>query len=343
MNLAMLGYGSIAREHVQAIRTLQNVPAGSDVELHAVMGRLLEPTKEFAQELGFSRATTDIGEVLADPEVDAVIICSPTDLHAEQTQRALHAGKHVLCEIPLATSLADTDQAIQLADERDLRLMVCHTERYFPALAEAQRMVKMGELHPHAIISRYMFHRRSNVNWVGRQRSWTDNLLWHHGCHAVDAALWLLGATEVEVSAQVALPGGQLDIPMDLSILMRTPRDQLVTVSMSYNTHIPLHDYLVIGEETTVLFEIPVSSGSSGVGQLRNDEKVLVQPQKHSGVDHPIARQDAEFFAAVRDRREPAISARAVRPAMGALQAAQDSLDARRRALGAQARHPRLP
>jgi 2-hydroxy-4-carboxymuconate semialdehyde hemiacetal dehydrogenase len=124
---------------------------------------------------------------------------------------------------------------------------------------------------------------------------------------------------------------------------MRTPRDQLVTVSMSYNTHIPLHDYLVIGEETTVLFEIPVSSGSSGVGQLRNDEKVLVQPQQHSGVDHPIARQDQEFFAAVRDRREPAVSARRARPAMVALQATQDGLDARRRALGAQARHPRLP
>jgi 2-hydroxy-4-carboxymuconate semialdehyde hemiacetal dehydrogenase len=343
MNLAMLGYGSIAREHVKAIKALQETPEGRDLKLHSVMGRLPEPTQEFAKEFGFARSTTNLDEVVSDPQVEVVIVCSPTDLHVEQTERALVAGKHVLCEIPLATSLADTDRLIQLADRRGRRLMVCHTERYFPALAEAQRMVQTGQLHPHAVVSRYMFHRRRNVNWVGRERSWTDNLLWHHGCHAVDAALWVLGASAVEVSAQIALPGGTLDIPMDLGVLMRTPRDQIVTLAMSYNTHMDLHDYLVIGEEMTVLFEIAVSAGSSGRGQLRTTERVLVEAREYSGIEHPIARQDAEFFAAVREGREPAVSGRAARPAMAALQAAQDSLDVRRAALGLEARHPQQP
>jgi 2-hydroxy-4-carboxymuconate semialdehyde hemiacetal dehydrogenase len=183
-----------------------------------------------------------------------------------------------------------------------------------------------------------MFGRRENVNWQGRQRSWTDNLLWHHGCHAVDAALWLLGCAdrgeEVAVAAQVALPGGGLDIPMDLTVTMRTARDQLATVAMSYHVAFPIHDYLVIGEETTLLF---------ADGQLREGDRVLIDKAGDDELAAPLTRQDAEFFAAVREGREPAISARSVRPAMAALQAAQDSLDARLAALGRDAKHPQRP
>ena len=334
MNVAFLGYGSIAHSHARAITALQGTAAGRDLRLYGVMGRLEESTRDFAREYGMALATTDLDALLADGAIDAVLVCSPTDLHAAQTERALRAGKHVLCEIPLATSLADADRLIRLADEADRRLMVCHTQRYNAPLIEARRMIAAGELHPHAIISRYFFHRRANINWMGRHRSWTDNLLWHHGCHAVDAALWLLGAESVEVVAQVALPGGDLAIPMDLTVAMRTPRDQLATVAMSYNTHIDVHDYLIIGEETTVLY---------ADNQLRDKDRVLVPATERSGPDDPIARQDAEFFAAVREGREPAVSGRAVRPAMAALQAAQDTLDARLRALGPDARHPRLP
>src|SRR5436190_796584 len=103
------------------------------------MGRLPEPAAEFAREFGLSYATTDLARVLADPEVDCVVICSPSDVHADQTARALEAGKHVLCEIPLATSLGDVDHLIALADRVDRRLMVCHTQRYYSALVEARR------------------------------------------------------------------------------------------------------------------------------------------------------------------------------------------------------------
>ncbi len=200
--------------------------------------------------------------------------------------------------------------------------MVCQTQRYYPSLLEAKRRISSGALHPTAIVSRYMFQRRRNVNWVGRQRSWTDNLLWHHGCHAVDAALWLLGATEVETKAEVATPSGQLAIPMDLAVIMRTltAPEQVVSVSMSYNTHIPLHDYLIIGEEETLLFDN---------GELRSNEGVLVPRHDLTDLSEPIVDQDREFLDAVREHREPAVSGRAVRPAMAALQIAQDSLNAR--------------
>jgi 2-hydroxy-4-carboxymuconate semialdehyde hemiacetal dehydrogenase len=340
VNIAILGYGSIAQDHARAIGALAAFTGGHDLRLYGVMGPQGAPTAAFAREFGIEVVHTSLDDLLADPNVDAVIVCSPTPVHAAQTERCLRAGKHVLCEIPLALSVADTERLTALAGEVDRRLMVCHTQRYLPALIEARRLIATGEIHPHAIVSRYMFGRRENVNWRGRRRSWTDNLLWHHGCHAVDAALWLLGVADrgetVETVAQVALPGGDLDIPMDLSLTMRTERDQLVTVSMSYHVTIPFHDYLIIGEERTLLF---------ADGRLHDGEQLLVEADgtDADNSDSPIARQDADFFAAIREAREPAVSGRSVRPAMTALQAAQDSLDARQAALGPDTRHPRRP
>jgi len=313
LQVAIVGNGSIARAHVQALREVQS----SRPVVRTVMGRLVESAAAFAAELGITNSTTRLEDVIEDDHVGAVIVCSPTDVHAEQTERALRAGKHVLCEIPLATSLADVDRLIAVADQVDRRLMVCHTQRYFPALLEIRRQIAAGELHPQAVVSRFMFPRRDNVNWMGRRRSWTDNLLWHHGCHAVDAALWLLGASQVDVAAQIGLPSGTLGVPMDLGITMRTPHNQVITVAMSYNTHIPLHDYLVIGEENTLLFDD---------GALRDRERVLMPRPSGDNSVEAIGRQDAEFLAAIDEQREPAISGRSVRPAMVALQAAQDTL-----------------
>jgi 2-hydroxy-4-carboxymuconate semialdehyde hemiacetal dehydrogenase len=314
VRIAILGYGSIARQHLEALRSLP------DISFAWVMGRVAESAAEFAREFGFSRSTAELDDVLNDADVDAVVITSPTDLHASQTEQALRAGKHVLCEIPLATSLEEVDRLIGIADVTGRQLMVCHTQRFYPALIEARRQISSGALTPYSVMSRYMFQRRQNVNWMGRQRSWTDNLLWHHGCHAVDAALWLLGAPAASVSAELASPSGALGIPMDLAIAMRTASGQVVSVAMSYNTHVALHDYVIIGEQTTLVFDS---------GELRSPQGVVVPKQDTQNLNTPILAQDNEFLASVAQRREPAVSARSVRPAMAALQGAQDSLAAR--------------
>lgn len=319
MNIGIIGSGSIAAEHVKAIRVLQSTGAASDVTLWAVVGRRIEEAEAFAAEHGLRYGAIELDRLLDDPEIDAVIVTSPTDLHAAHTERALRAGKHVLCEIPLATSLAETEALIALADDMDRRLMVCQTQRFYRPLIEAKRMIVEGEIHPHAIVSRYLFNRRDNVNWKGRDRSWTDNLLWHHTCHALDATLWLLGAEEVDASAQIASPDPVTGIPMEVAIVLRTPGNQLATVVTSYHALLPQHDYLVIGEETSIQFIDR---------ELRSPEGVLVPAAGGDPLDDAMPRQNAEFFAAIRDGREPAISARSVRPAMVVLQSVQDRLDA---------------
>jgi len=320
MNIAIIGSGSIAGEHAASIQRLNEDHEWGELRLHSVVGRRQEEATAFAQQWGMTFGTTDLDSILTDPQIDAVIITSPTDLHAEQTERALLAGKHVLCEIPLAISLPETDRLIECAERTNLRLMVCQTQRYNRALIEARRMISEREIDVHAIVSRYLFNRRTNINWKGRDRSWTDNLLWHHTCHAVDATLWLLGEEPVEVSGQIAEPDPHTGIPMNVSIVMRTAKGQIATVVTSYHAIIGQHDYLMIGEQSSLHFV---------GGELHSPNGVLVPASASDPLPDSIPQQDAEFFQAIREGREPAISARSVRPAMAVLQHVQDQLNAR--------------
>src|SRR5215212_6939670 len=319
LKVAILGYGAIAREHALSLRRIGQGPINFKINLSGVMGRLPAPTRAFADDFGATLATTDLEELLAVAGIEAVIVCSPTDLHAVQTERALRSGKHVLCEIPLATSLAETDCLIDLAERSGLRLMVCHTQRYSAPLIEARRMIASREVRPRAMVSRYLLDKRENISWTGRRRSWTDNLLWHHGCHAVDAALWLLGTEATDVTARAAPPDPRLGIPMDLSILLRTAHDQVVTVVMSYRPLPPVQDYVVNADETTLVY---------ANDELRDHRRVLVPTAYHGDFDTTaIGREDADFITSILTANVPVTSARSVRPAMAALQAAQDDLD----------------
>jgi 2-hydroxy-4-carboxymuconate semialdehyde hemiacetal dehydrogenase len=326
MKIAIIGSGSIAADHAAAIQQLKSDERWKELTLDTVVGRRAEEAEAFATTWGMRSGTTELDNVLSDHSIQAVIVTSPTDLHANHTERALQSGKHVLCEIPLATSLAETDSLIALAEQHDRRLMVCQTQRYHRSLIEARRQVASEEISVHAIVSRYLFNRRNNVNWKGRNRSWTDNLLWHHTCHAVDATLWLLGEEVTDVAAQIADADPHTGIPMNVSIVMRTVRGQIATVITSYHAIIPQHDYLLIGEESSLHFIN---------GELRGPDGTLVAAPGPDPLPDSMPRQNAEFFASIQEHREPAISGRSVRAAMVVLQQVQDLFDSRQRHRGA--------
>ena len=328
MKLLMVGYGSISRSHTASF-------AHEGVELDTVLGRDPAKAAAFAQEFGYARSVATLEEALSREDIDIVAVCSPSAAHAGQAEAALRAGKHVLVEIPLAMSYAESERLAALARETGKVLMVAHTQRYYRSLMEARRRVASGELTLHSIICRYGFLRRKNEDWQGRPRTWTDNLLWHHGCHVVDFALWMLGVDRpgvVEATGRLALPDQRMGIPMDLSVTLRTPQDQLVSIAMSYNTHLPVHDYLMIGREDTLQYVDR---------RLVSSQGVLVDPidQRQEGQDGNLL-QDQEFLAAIREGRPAAISAEAVLPAMRALQDIQDAYDAMR---PPDAQHPIAP
>jgi 2-hydroxy-4-carboxymuconate semialdehyde hemiacetal dehydrogenase len=301
MKLCMVGYGTIAKAHTKAFRD-------EGVTLDTIVGRLPDRSAAFAAEHGYARATTDLAEALARPDIDLVAICSPSEAHAAQTPLAVCAEKHEIHEMRLQDSEREARLVGGLARERKKTLMVCHTHRYRSQTQEAKRRIAAGELTLHHIISRYVFLRRENRDLTGKPRSWTDNLLWHHGCHATDLCLWLLGVrdvTSLDIAAQIALPDQKMESPLDLTILVRTPMDQLVSVNMSYNSHISVYDYLLIGREES-----------------------LVLPGQGPDPVNGVAAQDRDFLTAVREGSEPAISAESVLPALWVLQQAQDQYDA---------------
>ena len=315
LTLAVVGYGMTALSHGRTF--------GADGHrLRWLVGRVPERAEAFAREHGYDRHGTSLDEALGDPAVDAVVLCTPSDQHEAQALSCLDAGKHVLIEIPVAMSLAGARRVAETARRSGRVAMVAHTHRYHPGVRVAKAEIDAGTLTPHSITARYMFLRRENVGASGYRRSWTDNLLWHHGCHAVDTALWLVGATAgaVETTSIVALPDAHLGAPLDLALVMRTATDRLVSVSMSYNSHLSRYDYVVVGNEDTIEIRDGVLRDRFTTGP--------VEAARENPGPSPVVRQDREFVDAIREGRSAAISPDDVLPAMEALQVAQDAADA---------------
>lgn len=310
MRLCFVGYGAIAEHHARAFTAL-------DQDFAWVVGRDPEQTAQFAERHSFRRHTLDLAEALADPDVDAVVVTSPSQLHEAQTRQALEAGKHVLCEIPLALSLSGGRSLAELARARGRLLMVAHTQRYYEGLVELKRRIDAGEVKPTLVDARFMFRRHENVGWTGRRRTWTDNLLWHHGGHAVDTTLWLLGSRAARVRAELATPYPKTGIPMDVAIALRTEADQLATVTLSYHHHGNTNEFLVVGEDATYTWR-------SGV-LLAADGSVVLEPDDSDPLKSGVYLQDREFVEAVAAGRQPHPSADDILPCLEVLQAVQDT------------------
>ncbi|MBT4496884.1 MAG: Gfo/Idh/MocA family oxidoreductase [Gemmatimonadetes bacterium] len=294
LNICMVGYGGIAVFHAAALRQIEGV------QLHTVVGRRPEPTAAFAREWDFSVGTTDYGAALADPEVDAVVLTAPSELHYEMTAAALRAGKHVLVEIPLAMSAQGGRELATLALEVDRRVMVAHTRRF----QEGGRFVrdfltsgKAGKVHQHHSYSFWLRHE--NVGWTGYQRSWVDDVLFHHGCHAVDFSLFCLDEEVRRVRGELAPLDGKTGTSLDFSMLLRYESEAIATISLSYNATPGASGQLFICEGGTLeVGGAQVRFGGEGVFEGAG-----------GGLKEGVLEQNREFVAAVRQGRKPACDA----------------------------------
>jgi predicted dehydrogenase len=140
LRAVVFGTGFVGRVHVENIRRL------GSVELYALGIGPEDDAERLAAELHVERISADHRSLLADPLVDAVHICTPNSLHLPITKAALEAGKHVLCEKPLATSTADAGELVALARKTKLRNCTFHNLRFYPMVQQARRMCEAGEL-----------------------------------------------------------------------------------------------------------------------------------------------------------------------------------------------------
>ncbi|MFJ8044126.1 Gfo/Idh/MocA family oxidoreductase [Kitasatospora sp. NPDC096147] len=300
LRIALAGGGAFGAKHAAALRRIEGV------ELTAVASSGQDAARRFAEEHGIGRAVDGLEAVLAMDDVDAVVLATPTPLHAAQTLACLAAGKHVQVEIPLAASLADAEACVAAQQRTGLVAMAGHTRRFNPSHQWVHQRVAAGEFTLQQLDVQTYFLRRSNLNALGQPRSWTDHLLWHHAAHTVDLFAHQAGSPIVRAHALQGPLHPELGIAMDLSVQLKAANGALCTLSLSFNNDGPFGtSFRYIGDTGTYL--------------ARYDDLLTghEEPVDVSGVavsTDGIELQDREFVAAIREGREPEASLAQVLP-----------------------------
>lgn len=290
MRIALAGAGAFGEKHLDGLKLIDGV------EIVSVISRRAEQAAEVAAKYGARHSGTELSEALARDDVDAVILCTPTQLHAEQAIACMNAGKHVQVEIPLADSWADSEAVLAKQKETGLVCMVGHTRRFNPSHQYVHNKIVAGELNIQQMDVQTYFFRRKNMNAKGEARSWTDHLLWHHAAHTVDLFAYQAGKI-VQANAVQGPIHPELGIAMDMSIQLRSETGAICTLSLSFNNDGPLGTFFrYIGDTGTYI---------ARYDDLVNGKE---EPIDLTGVtisNNGIELQDREFIAAIREGREP--------------------------------------
>jgi len=312
MKICVAGQGAFGVKHLEAIQKIDSV------EVVTLAGGNRESTAEVAKRFGIPHWSTDLAECLARPGVEAAVLATPTQMHAKQTEQCLRAGKHVQVEIPMADNLADAERVVRLQKETGLVAMAGHTRRFNPSHQWVHKRIQAGELKVQQMDVQTYFFRRTNMNALGKPRSWTDHLLWHHACHTVDLFQYQTGEVASQVCALQGPIHPQLGIAMDMSIGMKVPSGAICTLSLSFNNDGPLGTF----------FRYICDNGTyiARYDELLDGKNNPIDVSKVDVSMNGIELQDREFFAAIREKREPNASVRQVLPAMQTLDRLEQAL-----------------
>ena len=290
MRIALAGAGAFGEKHLDGLKNIDGVTVTS------LIGRTLEATQAVADKYGIGHVTTELSETLERDDVDAVILCTPTQIHAEQAIACMDAGKHVQVEIQLADSWADAQAVLAKQKETGLTCMVGHTRRFNPSHQYVHNRITAGEFNIQQMDVQTYFFRRKNINAKGEARSWTDHLLWHHAAHTVDLFAYQAGKI-LQANAIQGPIHPELGIAMDMSIQLKSESGAICTLSLSFNNDGPLGTFFrYIGDSATYI---------ARYDDLVNGKE---EPIDVSHVDvsmNGIELQDREFISAIREGREP--------------------------------------
>jgi 2-hydroxy-4-carboxymuconate semialdehyde hemiacetal dehydrogenase len=314
IKVALAGAGAFGIKHLDGI---QNI---AGVEVVSLISRDLGKTKEVAAKYGIGHVSTDLADALALPDVDAVILCTPTQMHAEQTLACLKAGKHVQVEIPLADTLRGALDVAAMQEQTGLVAMCGHTRRFNPSHQYVHNKIQAGELNILQLDVQTYFFRRTNTNALGQARSWTDHLLWHHAAHTVDLFAYQCGSPIVQANAIQGPIHPVLGIAMDMSIQLKAANGAICTLSLSFNNDGPLGTYFrYIGDTATYL---------ARYDDLFTGKEEKIDVSQVAVSMNGIELQDREFFAAIREGRAPNASVAQVLPCYQVLHDLEQQLNA---------------
>jgi len=306
MRICVAGaYGAFGIKHLDALAAIDGI------QVTSVMGPTRAKIDELARQRGIGHAATTLEECIARDDVDAVILSTPTQLHAAQAIACMKAGKHVLVEIPMADTLADSEAVVKMQQETGLVCMAGQVRRFNPSHQWIHNKIKAGELKIQQMDVQTYFFRRSNMNAKGEPRSWTDHLLWHHACHTVDLFQYQTGETVSECFGLQGPVHPGLGIAMDMSIGMKTPSGAICTLSLSFNNDGPLGTF----------FRYICDNGTyiARYDDLFDGKEKPIDLAGVAVSNNGIELIDREFISAIREKRVPNGSVEQVLPAMATL------------------------
>ena len=314
MKVVVVGAGAFGIKHLEALAQIPGAQVASLVSRDAAS------TAAVAATWNVPHHSTELAEALAQPGIQAALLCSPTQLHADQAVQCMHAGKHVMIEIPIADSLADAQRIVGVQRETGLVAMGGHTRRFNPSHQWIRQRILKGELKVLQMDVQTYFFRRTNMNALGQPRSWTDHLLWHHACHTVDLFQHQTGQQVSECFALQGPTSPTLGIAMDMSIGMKVPSGALCTLSLSFNNDGPLGTFFrYICDNGTYICRYD---------DLFDGKNNRIDVSKVAVSMNGIELQDREFFAAIAENREPNASVAQCLTAMQTLHRLEQSLHA---------------
>jgi 2-hydroxy-4-carboxymuconate semialdehyde hemiacetal dehydrogenase len=311
MNICMVGYGMMGTWHSEALRAAGAV-------LHTLVGRRPEAAQAFAERLGYRKWKVSLDEALADPAIEIVVLATPSDQHETQAIQCLDAGKHTLIEIPIALSLQGAERVVAAGERSGKVYGLSHPMRFRREREALRARTRAGEEKIHHIAGRFFIKRLVNIGATGYERSWTDNILWHHFCHFVDLGMFLFDNGPIRrVQSYVSRPHELTGIPMECVVLVETESDQSLLVHGSYRAAYRFYDKLIVTDRDTYFYDTLAST-------LRTAEGTVPIEDEQANA----ARIITDFLDAVREGRPPRASGPSVLPAMRVLQAVQDAWDA---------------
>ncbi|EZP27613.1 Gfo/Idh/MocA family oxidoreductase [Microbacterium oleivorans] len=298
VRIAVVGAaGAFGMKHLDGLRNI------AEAEVTVVSGTRPESVQAVAEQYGIPNAVVGLDAVLARDDVDAVILATPTQQHAAQTQAVLAGRKHVQVEIPLADSLADAEATLAAAEASGRIAMVGHTRRFNPSHQLIHNRIAAGEFAVQQMDVQTYFFRRSNTNAKGEARSWTDHLLWHHAAHTVDLFAYQAGRI-VQANAIQGPIHPELGIAMDMSIQLKAESGAICTLSLSFNNNGPFGSFFrYIGDSETYI---------ARYDDLVNGREEPIDVSDVAVSTNGIELQDREFVAAILEGREPNSSIRQV-------------------------------
>jgi 2-hydroxy-4-carboxymuconate semialdehyde hemiacetal dehydrogenase len=313
INVALAGAGAFGIKHLDAMKNI------ADVKVISLVGREYDKTKEVADKYGIAHVTTELDESLKLEELDAVVLATPTQMHAAQTIACLEAGKHVQVEIPLCDALKDGRAVVAMQKQAGRVAMCGHTRRFNPSHQWVRKRIIAGEFNIQQMDVQTYFFRRTNTNALGQARSWTDHLLWHHAAHTVDLFAYQARSPIVKANAIQGPIHPKLGIAMDMSIQLKAANGAICTLSLSFNNEGPLGTFFrYIGDTGTYI---------ARYDDLFNGKDEKIDVSKVDVSMNGIELQDREFFAAIREGREPNASVAQVLPCYEVLHSLEQQLE----------------